>query len=901
MLSAGARLGPYEILSALGAGGMGEVYRARDTRLDRVVAIKLLAAASRDRIDRQLRFQAEARAISSLKHPHICTLFDVGEHEGTAFFVMEHLEGETLDDRLTRGPLPAADVLRYAWQIADALDHAHGERLIHRDLKPSNVMLTMAGATLLDFGLARGPVVELTAPGSTVSLHAGRLTTEGSIVGTFQYMAPEQLEGKAADPRTDIFAFGALLYEMAAGRRAFEGESQASLIAAILTEQPPAVSAAGGDAALPPQLDHVVERCLAKNPSERWQTARDVKLELEWIANGGSQAVHAVVRPPRRRRSEMVAWAIAVASIGVALATMTGVLGRFPESSRDVTQFVVAPPLGTTLGVIENRTLLALSPDGRQLAFAATTAGRQVLWVRSFESAAARPLEGTEDAISPFWSPDSRFVGFFSPGTGELKKVDVSGGPARTICVAPQFQGTATWGRDGTILLTQMGQGIFRVSADGGVPVGVTQLDQARRERNHFWPEFLPDGEHFLYMSTALDTDGRRETPTVYVASFGSSERKPLARLHSRMVYSPPGHLLFVEDGALLAQAFDASSLQLRGEPVRIAEGVAYYRTIGTTGFSVSSNGVLAYHGGADAFRFVWHDRRGDVAESGWAARSYGAMQISRDGERVAIDVVDTRIGTGDIWIYDAARGTPIRFTTDVEDESSPVWSPDGRRILFRSQRSGAPTLFIKSLVDGDEERVFPAASPLGALPLNPTDWSADGRWIAYMSNSPRTVRDLWLVPLAGVRTPLPVSATRFDEYDARFSPDSASIAFVSNESGIPEVYVAPVGQPRDKRPVSVGGGTTPRWRKDGRELFYASPGNRSIMAVPIEPGAPIRTGAPRRLLLLGAEVAARPHPRNTAYDVTPDGQRFLVSVPAGEAVSSRITVVMNWAAGLKR
>ena len=764
-------------------------------------------------------------------------------------------------------------------------------------------MLTPSGAKLLDFGLARRPAVEVAPSMSTLSFDNRKLTADGTILGTFQYMAPEQLEGKDADGRTDLFAFGTLIFEMATGRKAFEGKSQASLIASILTAHPPAISSAQPNTGLPSSLDHVVERCLAKHPDDRWQTARDVKLELEWIAGGSAQRTGAAAVSAHRRWRGMLPWAVAVAAVAVAIAAATAALVEFRTPQQDVTRFVVAPPAGTTIGVIENRTLLAVSPDGRQLAFAADTDGKQQLWVRPFESATARPLDGTEDAISPFWSPDSRFIGFFSPGTGQLKKVEASGGPARTICDLSQFQGSATWGRDGTILVTQLGQGLFRVSADGGTPVRVTTLDQSRRERNHFWPEFLPDGRHFLYMATSLDAKGVRETPTVYVASFDSPDRKPLAQLHSKMVYAPPGYLLFVQDGTLLAQSFDPAALELRGEPVRIAEGVPHYRTIGNAGFSVSSNGVLAYNGAGDTFHVVWYDRRGNATESEWAAQSYGEMKISPDGQRVAVAVVDPRIGTGDIWIYDVARGTPVRFTSDLVHEDTPVWSHDGRRILFRSERSGAPNLFIKTFGDdeGAEEQVFPGASPLSAQPLSPMDWSADGRWIAYVSNSSRSARDLWLLPLAGDRKPQPLSATRFDEYDAQFSPDSAWIAFVSSESGTPEVYVAPVRQPGDKRPISVGGGTTPRWRKDGRELYYASAGNRSIMAVPIEPGATIKAGAPTRLFSLGAELASRPNPRNTAYDVTPDGQRFLVSVPAGEPVSSRITVVLNWAAGLKR
>ena len=423
--------------------------------------------------------------------------------------------------------------------------------------------------------------------------------------------------------------------------------------------------------------------------------------------------------------------------------------------------------------------------------------------------------------------------GSFRPATGELKKVEASGGPARTICAAPQFQGAATWGRDGTILFTPVGPG----NLSGAPPTAEHRCasrswTSARRERNHFWPEFLPDGRHFLYMATALDAKGVRETPTVYVASFDSPDRKPLAQMHSKMVYAPPGYLLFVQDGALLAQAFDAANLELRGEPVRIVEGVPYYRTIGTAGFTVS----VERRARVPRRRRCLSPR---LVRSAWKRDriGMGRAELRRDadladGQRVAVDVVDPRIGTGDIWIYDVSRGTPVRFTTDLADESTPVWSPDGRRILFRSERSGAPNLFIEVTRRWRRRAGLPGCLTAECLAAQPVDWSADGRWIAYVSNSPRTIRDLWLLPLAGDRKPQPLSVTRFDEFDAQFSPDSAWIAFVSSESGTPEVYVAPVRQPGDKRPISVGGGTTPRWRKDGRELYYASAGNRSIMAV---------------------------------------------------------------------
>ena len=903
-ISARARVGPYQILSLIGTGGMGEVYKARDTRLDRLVAIKVLNADGAERPDRRARFETEARAVSALGHPHICTLFDVGDHEGRAYLVMEYLEGETLDDRLTRGPLPAADVLRYGTEIADALDHAHRKQVIHRDVKPSNVMLTAAGVKLLDFGLAKGPLLVATTSTSTASLDQRKLTAEGTMIGTFQYMSPEQLEGKPVDGRTDIFALGSVLYEMATGRRAFQGDSQASLIASILTAHPPAISsvraAIDANSSLA-ALEHVVDRCLAKNPDERWQTARDCKLELEWIGQGKSSRRASVPTGRRLRWREAVAWSLAlIAGVAAAVAVMAPLENPPTESTR----FIVSPPAGTTIPVAQSRTRIAISPDGRRLAMAAFSEGRQQIWIRSLASVTAEPLPETEGGISPFWSPDGRFVGFFSPGDGTLKKVALAGGPARTICAA-QVDGVPTWGPDGTILFTKFLDGIFRVSADGGEPTRVTHVDKGRRELNHYWPEFLPDGRHFLYMATALEESGLRATPSVYVASFDSAEATLLARVHSRMTYVAPGYLLFVENGALLAQRFDMTRRQLVGDPTQIADGIAYVRVVGNGSFTVSNNGVLAYQHSGEEAQVVWSDRRGNITETGWPRQNYGSFRFSPDGERVAVDVVDPHTGAADIWLYDTARGAPVRFTSDPSDESGPVWSPDGSRILIRMDRGGpaslkigsaAPNLYAKTLGTGTEELIASDRGPLGG-----EDWSRDGRWIAYSRNSQQTGLDLWLMPLTSGGKPQPFSTERFDEGAATFSPDARWLAFVSTEAGSPEVYVAPIERPGERIRISVGGGTTPRWRRDGTELFYATPDGRAILRVPMQFGSTLKAGVPARLFSIPASAAARFARRNIIYDVTPDGQRFLMNVSAEQPSSSRITVVLNWMSTLNK
>ena len=896
-LPAGTRLGPYELLSTIGAGGMGEVYKARDTRLDRIVAVKLLRSEIAARPDRQRRFETEARAISSLSHPNICALFDVGEQDGRAFLVMEYLEGETLDDRLTQGPLAAADLLRWAGQIADALDHAHRGQIVHRDLKPSNVMLTSQGAKLLDFGLAK----ELESPPglvSTATFDQQKLTAEGSVLGTFQYMAPEQLEGRPADARTDLFAFGVLLYEMATGRKAFAGESQASLIASILTSQPPPISAVRRDVeGLPPALDHIVERCLEKKPVDRWQTARDVKLELEWVAKATDASSLSLprmnVRAARPAAREIAAWMAAALAIG--LASTVWFRGR-PAPSPELTMFHIQPPPGVLIGLAQNRPRLALSPDGRQLAFLATKDGRRHVWVRSLGSldADARPLAGTEDAQAPFWSPDSRFIGFFIEGAGgELRRVDVNGGPPRRICAA-QSDGSIAWGRDGTILFTQFRDGLYRVSAEGGTPVRVTSVDKSKGEMNHYWPEFLPDGRHFFFLATAVDPKGNRLTPTVYVGSIDDATNRTLiAQKPARMVYSPTGHVLFVEDSVLMAQAFDLASPKLTGEPIPVAEGVGYSRGLGYGAFSLSDNGMLAYQGNQDSFQLLWYDRRGSTIDPGWDPQSFGSVRLSPDAQQLAVDVSDPRTAASDVWVYDVQRGAPIRFTTDGSSMRA-VWAPDAKRLAFRTSRSQAPAV-VASTFDGRDELLADTNSP-----LTPEDWSPDGALLAYTNSTRTTQADLWLLPLALPRTPRRLLATPASEWDAKFSPDSSWVAFTSNELGDPDVYVMRTDATGKTR-ISVGGGSSPRWRRDGKELYYLAADARTLIAVSVEIGATFKAGESTRLFTMRSDVASRVGLRYAGYDATPDGQRFLFSVPAGEPTTSRLTVLQNWAAALRR
>jgi serine/threonine protein kinase len=897
-LEAGTRVGPYEVVSLVGVGGMGEVYKARDSRLDRIVAIKLLRADVAGRADRRARFDKEARAISSLSHPHICALYDVGDDNGQPFIVMEYLEGETLDDRLTRGALPAADVLRFGVQIAGALAHAHRAHIVHRDLKPSNVMLTSSGAKLLDFGLARRHEIEPMAVGSTtVSFDRGSLTEEGTIVGTFQYMAPEQLQGKEADERTDVFAFGTLLFEMATGRKAFDGRTQTGLIASILSEQPPTVSEARADAGLPPALDHLVERCIAKDPDDRWQTARDLQRELEWVASAGSSPTRSWSRSSARRRVLMLS-SVTLALAAVAMAVRFAPWRTWSGGSAEVTRFIIAPPPGSLIPFGEQRTRIALSPDGRTLAFVAFNKGHLQIWVQPLDSLVPRPLEGTEDAVSPFWSPNSKYLGFFTPASGELKRIDLSGGPPRTICAAAA-EGLADWGQDNTILFSMFRSGIFRVPADGGTPTRVTSLDKSRREINHYWPSFLPGGTHFVYLATANATDTSKAPPSVYIASLDGRDRQLLDRIHSRAVFAAPGYLLFEDEGSLLAQSFDLTNRRLTGEAIRIADQMAVNRTLGTAHFSVSTAGTLAYLGSGDAYEMVWYDRQGTPNPTGWATQWYGEPRISPDSNRAVVPVFDPRSGASDLWIYDLLRNVPTRFTTESPTDKDPVWSPDGRGVLYTTERGGSPNIFLRRFDNGG------ALEPVvvNPVPVFADDWSPDGNWIAYTVNTTKAGTDLWLKPLMGDGTEHVFLNTRFNEEGARFSPDSHWLAFSSNEtSDTPEVYVARVDQPAQRVRISSGGGSAPRWRGDGKELFYAAADGRTMMVAPIESLSPFRAGAPKRLFTLAVGSAAtRDRVRNTDYDVSPDGQRFLISVPVGQAASSQTTIVLNWPATLPR
>ncbi|HYB53119.1 MAG TPA: protein kinase [Thermoanaerobaculia bacterium] len=892
-LSAGTKLGPYEIQSPLGAGGMGEVYKALDTRLERTVAIKILTGQLASSAELRQRFEREAKTISKLSHPHICALYDVGQADGTEYLVMEYLEGETLTQRLARGPLPPEQVLRYGIEMAEALDQAHRQGIVHRDLKPGNVMVSKSGVKLLDFGLAKvvAPVVPVSGVTALPTVAgAPDLTQGGTILGTFQYMAPEQLEGKEADTRTDIFALGEVLYEMATGRKAFAGKTQASLIGSILKDEPAAISTIQPMA--PPALDRVIRICLAKDPEDRWQSAHDIAAELKWISEGSQAGVAAPAAISTRRRSrERLAWAgFALASLA-AIALGVGFLRRAPAAPR-VLRFQIDPSESTPYkGVGAGVDLLpALSPDGMLMVFPAEDAhGKSVLWVRPLDSLEAHPIAGTEEGLYPFWSPDNHSIGFFAGQ--KLKRVDVSGGPVQTICDAPAGRG-GTWSRDGVILFAPSAQGpIHRVSASGGASVPALSLDASHGEDSQRWPFFLPDGKHFLYFSyLGANPEAHNQNGGVRVGALDSKQTSQVVPEGSNAVYVDPGEVLFYRGGNLLAQRFDLSSLKSIGDPVAVAEGVGYIEARKFALFSVSPAGILVY-ARAVAFpsRLTWFDRQGKqlglVGESG----DYNTPVLSPDGRRLAITVQEGQHQS--IWMYDLARGSKTRFSQGTADEGPLVWSPDGSRVAYGSARGGPSRLFVRPVGgEGSEQALLKTTNA-----EVPSSWSSDGRYIAYSAPGETTDWDVWILPLFGERKPFPFLQTNAREFFPVFSPDSKWIAYDSNDSGRDDVFVAPFPGPGQRIPISTAGGKEPSWRRDGKELFYIDDDGK-MMAVPIHSGATLEAGLPVPLFETRSRLS-----QIGRYDVTPDGQKFLVVTRVAEREIPPIAVVVNWMAGLKK
>ena len=871
---------------------MGEVYRARDTRLDRDVAVKVLPAGFAANPEFKARFEREAKTISQLSHPNVCSLFDVGNHEGMEYLVMELIEGESLGDRLQKGPLPIALVLKHGIEIASALDAAHRQGIVHRDLKPGNVMLTKAGAKLLDFGLAKsGPLITSTSSVSQMAESPTQhqpLTEQGTILGTFQYMAPEQLEGLEADARTDLFAFGALLYQMATGQPAFQGKTRTSLIAAIVSGTPTPLSQLVP--LTPPALDHVIKKCLEKDPDDRWQSARDLADQMRFIVDAGSRAGEAAPVLAKRKTRTKVAWALNAATAVVAvLATFAAV--KLTTAPPRIVRSSLLPPEHTQYQ--PNFGAMVLSPDGLRIAFVARgDDGKQMLWVRALDALTAQPLAGTEDANHPFWSPDSRFLGFFS--TGKLRKIDANGGPPQALCDATGGRGGA-WSINGTIVFTPSPTDvIYKVPAAGGAPVAVTEFDTKTSESSHRFPIFLPDGKHFLFLAEGRpDTEGSQEGYTLYAGSLDSKDRKRVVATNAGARFAKSGYLLFLRDRTLLAQRFDAGKLELAGDAVPVADNLTRtgrYESM----FSVSDNDLLAVqaNGASELSHLVWMDRDGRDLDTVGKPADYRSIALSHDGKRVVASIQDPKNQKTDIWALDLERGTSTRLTFDPANDYSPLWSPDDRTIYFTSHRQGRGDLYRKSSSGtGTDEPVFgdPDQNILWSL-------SGDGRTGAIMTNNTtkKTGWDISIFSFADAKNRVFLE-TPFNEVAPAISSDGKWLAYNSNESGQGEVYVQSLGNDGGKWQISTEGGKLPQWTQDNGELVFQSPDDK-LMVVTVKFTPAFTASVPRKLVdpkirqMIGLQ-----------YALSPDGKRILINRSVEQAVSTPVTLVQNWTQGLGR
>lgn len=877
-VASGSRLGPYEIAALLGAGGMGEVWKARDTRLGRDVAIKVLSSSIAQSEQFRARFEREAKAISSLNHPNICTLFDVGHESGSHFLVMELIEGESLADRLGKGPLPPEQVLRYGAQIADALDRAHKQGIVHRDLKPGNVMLTKTGAKLLDFGLAHSSQDDAVV--SADLTQARPLTQEGTVLGTFQYMSPEQLAGEEADPRTDIFALGCVLYEMVTGHRAFQGKNKTSLIGAIVSGEPRSVSSL--QPLTPPMLEHVIRKCLAKDPDDRWQSAHDVAEELRWTSEAGSQAGVAVPLVRKRKTREMLAWALCALLAAGAVAALAWFAAR---SSRAPARFYRASvALPSYLDYYSGP--MTISPDGQAFAYAAQdNRGQRILWIRRFSEAAPQPLSAATGATLPFWSPDGQSLVYIGTG-GKLYKIASSGGAPELMSLTADLSAPGgTWNSDAGILYTPVQDGsIFRAASAGGDPVAIT--DPAKLgHRGHSWPVVLPDGKHFLFL--ALTKAGTRTPQGIYFAAIdGSTPPRFVTSADSNAAFVEPGFLLFCRAGVLRAQRFDAGEGTVSGEPVSI--GSVQYTTRLSAGIFAASPSLLIYQekGSEELTELVWVDRTGKRLDSVGSPAYYWSPRLSADGRRVAVDRSESS-GNGDIWILETSRPGATRLTFNPANESCPLWLPgDSEVVCFLDDAESTPDLFVRK-TGGPGERALTRTSTVSEVP---SDITPDGRTVVIdmRTTGGTTGSDIGMYSFDSKAT-VPLLQGPFDETSGMVSPDGKWIAYLSNESGRFEVYVRSFPVAGGQWQISTSGGTMPLWSPDGRELFYVSADAKLMSVAVTTTGAEFQAEIPRELFTvrLRDDTSAQ-------YDVSPDGKRFLLNAIAPRT-DAPLTLLVNW------
>jgi len=898
----GQTIAHYKIIEHLGSGGMGEVYLAVDSKLDRKVALKFLPPQMSAQPDAKARFLQEARAASALNHPNVCTIYDIQEHEGQLFIVMEYVEGQTL--RNHKQPFTLKQVVEIGVQVADGLAAAHEKGIVHRDIKTENIMIRKDGIVqIMDFGLAK--------------LHgASRLTKEGSTVGTVGYSSPEQIQGQDTDHRTDLFSLGVVLYELLSGELPFKGVHETAIMYEIVNVDPQPLSAIRPD--FDPELDRIILDCLQKDPDERCQSAKEVARDLRRfkVSSGHKRSsrvstirpafttgsidgqlasaqtgARSAIAPSPRKLSRLIPWALtALALIAVVVIVWHSAV-QDPDAQQTL-RFTLPAPEGNDLSVFFGGNL-ALSPDGTRLAFVASdSVGDTHLWIRALNAFSAQQLAGTEGANYPFWSPDSRFLGFFADG--KLKKIDIAGGPALVLCDAATPRG-GTWNRDDVIVFSPTAtSGLFRVNGSGGEATQLTHLDSARQETTHRWALFLPDGNQFLYYSRTGSL-GTSEEDVVYVGSLDSSINRILMHHNGNVAYAR-GHLLFVRENTLMGQPFDPDEGVASGSPFPLAENITFLERFNNAVFTASASGALAFLTGDVIIdnSLIWVDREGRVIDTVGESAFYWNCRLSPDGKRLAVDLDDVARSNRDVWVYDLARGIKARITFDSTGDWLPLWSPDGKRVAFTSGPFGASDLYLKP-ADGTGEAELLLATDATKRPM---DWSADGRFILYRSSNGGE-DDVWVLPMtpgAGVRgDPIPFQKTAFDEDAGCFSPDGRWIAYASNETEQLEVYVRPFPEGGGKWQVSTQGGTHPKWRRDGKEIFYLSASGHMMAAEVDGSKASFEVGAVRPLFETSVWASASP------YDVSADGQRFiLVTRPASGRVTSA-SVILNWDAEIAK
>ena len=929
----GQDISHYRVTGKLGEGGMGIVYKAEDTKLERTVALKFLAPHLLQDTEACKRFIREAKAAAALDHPNICTVHEIDEVDGRTFIAMAFIEGDSLEKEIEPGPLKLKDALDAAIQTAQGLQAAHEKKIVHRDIKPANLMVTPLGTAerrviIMDFGLAQ-------------LADRSKLTKLDSTLGTVAYMSPEQTYGQELDHRTDLWALGVVIYEMVTGQRPFQGHYEKAVMYSITNEEPEPMTALR--TGVPMELEWIVGKCLAKELGERCQNAAELIVDLRGVRkklesgrstilpvsrNAGAAQVGTgnlagsppanSVDPDATKAEDPVAQGSSRAASGLRPAVLSShrlwpalaatlllstlafaflYLTKSPPPPQSLT-FTIEPPEGVTFRTARNAPPV-LSPDGTLLAFVGVSEEGSALWIRPLDSLTPERLAGTEGAEYPFWSPDSRFLAFFAGG--KLKKIDVSGGPPQTLCDAPRGRG-GTWAEDdegrGVIVFAPTQRSpLHRVSSAGGESLPVTRLSDEGDTRNHRQPRFLPDGRRFLYLSLTGDVVDQSEHP-VFIGDLGAvqsgnaTEQKPLLRASCRPWYAPPtdshpqGYLLYVREETLLAHPFDATREELTGEPFPIAENIYSGGNRHGCDFSVSGNGVLTYRQGdaRSISHLTWFDRQGKklgtVGDTGVTSR----LSLSPDGERLAFSATDLKTGNQDIWVQEPRRGVARRLTFHEARDSNPIWSPDGTRIAFFSERDGAPTIYQKPANGvGEAERLFE-----GTGVFWPTHWSRDGRYLVYTDvGSPINV---FALPLQGDREPIPITQSEFIEAQGSLSPDGAWIAYHSSESGRFEIYVRPFPEGEGRWQVSTGGGRVPVWSDAGDEIFYLSANQDKVLAVPVKTGSSFEAGAPKLLFEL-----EQPLPQLSQFDVTADGQRFIMPTPSGEEANAPIIVVTHW------